>query len=725
MTEYASLVLKVDSTQSDKAGDSLDKLTEKSKKAEGQTDALAGSALKLGAALAAAFSVSQITQAADAYTNLTNRLKLVTDSSYALAAATDSVFQIAQRSRSELGATGDLYFKISQNADRLKLSTQEVGKITETITQTLALSGASAGSSAAAILQFSQALASGAIRGDEFNSVAENAPALMDALARSLGVAKGELRALAADGRLTADILIKALQEQADEVGAAFAKTDATIGQSFTRLGNATTVFIGQTAESTGASKAMAAAINSVADAVSGEESALRDSAVVAASAATAYGLATLALNGKAIALRAAAAAQALFNTAVRANPYVMAATALAGLAAAFVIFKRDANPAIQSAEDFDAQLASMTGNTKALIAAQNDLKLSKIMDEIRSRTEQIATIQNQAALANAKLGLAETQRIQELQRQLAALGKAYQDVQGERQASAAPITAAAMLAAGPSGGAGGAAKEKKAGAAPSDNFDYGAAGLNFNALDTMAAEEAASAQAYSAARMERLTTQFQTEREAEILRYTQEQEDFRFYAEQKLLTQDEINRRELEMKNTHDANMLAAGEMTNKAMALSALGSAESIFGAFAARSKTMFKLQKAAGIAQGLVSIQTGIANAMSLPWPLNLAAAANVAVTGAGIMSKLKSMNDSGGGSVGIGGGGGTISPGGMASTAPSVAQAGPARQQTTDIRLTGIRPDDMITGSYLQKIIEGIGETLADNGGRMGRVELVTA
>lgn len=720
MTEYASLVLKVDSTQTAKAGDSLDKLTDKSKRAENQTDALAGSAIKLGAALAAAFSVSQITQAADAYTNLTNRLKLVTDSSYALAAATDSVFQIAQRSRSELSATGDLYFKIAQNADRLKLSTQEVGKITETITQTLALSGASAGSSAAAILQFSQALASGAIRGDEFNSVAENAPALMDALARSLNVTKGELRALAADGRLTADILIKALQEQADEVGAAFAKTDSTIGQSFTRLGNATTVFIGQAAESTGASKAMAAAISSVADAISGEESALRDAAVVAASAATAYGLATLALNAKAIALRAAAAAQLLFNTAVKANPYVMAATALAGLAAAFVVFKRDANPAIQSAEDFDAQLASMTGNTKALLAAQNDLKLSKIMDEIRSRTEQIANIQNQAALANAKLGLAETQRIQELQRQLAALGKAYQDVQGEREATAAPISAAAMLADTP----GKEAKEKKAGAGPADNFDYGASGLNFNALDSMAAEEAASAQAYSAARMERLTTQFQTEREAEILRYTQEQEDFRFYAEQKLLTQDEINRRELEMKSAHDANMLAAGEMTNKAMALSALGSAESIFGAFASRSKTMFKLQKAAGIAQGLVSIQTGIANAMSLPWPLNLAAAANVAVTGAGIMSKLKSMNDSGGGSIGLGGGG-SISPGGMASTSPSVAQSAPVRQQTTDIRLTGIRPDDMISGSYLQKIIEGIGETLADNGGRMGRVELVTA
>ena len=260
----------------------------------------------------------------------------------------------------------------------------------------------------------------------------------------------------------------------------------------------------------------------------------------------------------------------------------------------------------------------------------------------------------------------------------------------------------------------------------PTDNFDYGAAALNFNSLDAIAAEEEASAAAYTAARMERLNTQFMTEREAEMLRYTQQQEDFKLYAEQKLLTQDEINRRELEMKKQHDANMLAAGEMTNKAMLVSALGSAETIFGAFSARSKTMFKLQKAAGIAQGLVSIQTGIANAMSLPWPLNLAAAANVAVTGAGIMSKLKSMTDSGGGSVGIASGGGSISAGSgdMPSSSGIIQQAAP-RQQTTDIRLTGIRPDDMISGSYLQKIIEGIGETLADNGGRMGKVELVTA
>ncbi len=285
---------------------------------------------------------------------------------------------------------------------------------------------------------------------------------------------------------------------------------------------------------------------------------------------------------------------------------------------------------------------------------------------------------------------------------------------------------AAAPATGGGAGAAAAPAPSSTVQQQPTDNFDYGAAALNFNSLDAMAAEEEASAAAYTAARMERLNTQFMTEREAEMLRYTQQQEDFKLYAEQKLLTQDEINRRELEMKKQHDANMLAAGEMTNKAMLVSALGSAETIFGAFSARSKTMFKLQKAAGIAQGLVSIQTGIANAMSLPWPLNLAAAANVAVTGAGIMSKLKSMTDSGGGSVGIASGGGSISAGSgdMPSSSGIIQQAAP-RQQTTDIRLTGIRPDDMISGSYLQKIIEGIGETLADNGGKMGRVELVTA
>lgn len=210
---------------------------------------------RMASMLASAFAVSKIIEYADSYTNLQNRLKLVTDSTEALAQATQNVIDIAQNSRQALGATGDLYFKISQNADKLGLSVADVSQVTETFGKTLALSGAGTQQAEAAILQFSQALASGVIRGDEFNSVAENAPAAMDAFSRALGVGKGELRKLAAEGALTSDILIQALKEQSEEVDKAFGKTESTISQAFTNLKNNVIVFVGQLNEATESSK--------------------------------------------------------------------------------------------------------------------------------------------------------------------------------------------------------------------------------------------------------------------------------------------------------------------------------------------------------------------------------------------------------------------------------------------------------------------------------------
>ena len=85
-------------------------------------------------------------------------------------------------------------------------------------------------------MQFGQALANGVIRGDEFNSVAENAPAAMDAFARALDVPKGGLRKLAAEGKLTSEILIQALKEQSQAVDELFGKTETTMAQGFQQI---------------------------------------------------------------------------------------------------------------------------------------------------------------------------------------------------------------------------------------------------------------------------------------------------------------------------------------------------------------------------------------------------------------------------------------------------------------------------------------------------------
>ena len=232
---------------------------------------------RMASMLAVAFSVSKIIEYADAYTNLENRLKLVTNSTESLAKATQNVVDIARNSRQELGATGDLYFKISQNADALGLSVADVTRVTETFGKTLALSGAGTQQAEAAILQFSQALASGVFRGDEFNSVAENAPAAMEAFARALQVPKGELRKLAHEGMLTADILIQALKEQSVEVDKAFNKTESTISQGFVGLKNSAIVFVGQMNEATGISKEFVSILSKMSGAL--DESNVKESA--------------------------------------------------------------------------------------------------------------------------------------------------------------------------------------------------------------------------------------------------------------------------------------------------------------------------------------------------------------------------------------------------------------------------------------------------------------
>jgi tape measure domain-containing protein len=219
---------------------------------------------RMATTLASVFAVHKIIEYADAYTSLQNKLKLVTNSTTELGYATDEVANIAKKTGQALGATGDLYFKISQNTEKLGVSMTDVSRITETFAKTLAISGSSTQGAEAAILQFGQALASGVIRGDEFNSVAENAPAALDAFARALGVPKGELRKLAAEGMLTSDILISALQEQSQVVDDLYAKTDTTIGQASTKLKNSMILFVGQLDTAVGASKSLVSSLEGI-----------------------------------------------------------------------------------------------------------------------------------------------------------------------------------------------------------------------------------------------------------------------------------------------------------------------------------------------------------------------------------------------------------------------------------------------------------------------------
>lgn len=216
-------------------------------------------------AMAAAIGAGQLVQLADGWTNLNNRLKLVTDGAESFARAQGDVLRIAQATRQPLDATAELYQRIAMNQEALELSGQDLARVVETISKTMVISGTSAAGAQAALVQLGQAFASGTLRGEELNSVLEQAPALAQAISAGLGVPIGKLREMGKAGELTVDQVIGALQKQAAEVDTAFGKMDATIGQAMTNLRTSFQIFVGQSADVSGASSIIAGSIGAIA----------------------------------------------------------------------------------------------------------------------------------------------------------------------------------------------------------------------------------------------------------------------------------------------------------------------------------------------------------------------------------------------------------------------------------------------------------------------------
>ncbi|MFW1945770.1 tape measure protein [Acinetobacter guillouiae] len=228
----------------------------------GATNAIKGMAV----AALGAFSIHQVIAYTDSYTNLQNRLKLVTNSQQELNTATKDTFAIAQATAQSWGTVAQVYQRFAENSSRLGITMQQTASLTDTVSKAISISGASASSAEAALMQFSQALASGVLRGEEFNSIAEQAPALLKAIATGLGVNIGELRKMAGEGQLTGDVVIKALNKAKTSVDDLFSKTDFTIAQSFTQLNDSVTKFVGEAGSGSGAAKTLASSIKLVAD---------------------------------------------------------------------------------------------------------------------------------------------------------------------------------------------------------------------------------------------------------------------------------------------------------------------------------------------------------------------------------------------------------------------------------------------------------------------------
>ncbi|WP_171259267.1 tape measure protein, partial [Acinetobacter pittii] len=178
---------------------------------------------------------------------------------------TEDTFRIAQKTYSAWDSVLQVYQRFSDNAKTLNLTMDDTARLTETVSKAVAISGASAEAADAALVQFGQALASGTLRGEELNSVMEQTPALAKAIAKGMGITVGELRSVAAEGKITSQEIVKALRNVESDVDALFAKTDITIGQSLTLLNNEITKFVGEAGKGSGAAQVLAGSVQTLA----------------------------------------------------------------------------------------------------------------------------------------------------------------------------------------------------------------------------------------------------------------------------------------------------------------------------------------------------------------------------------------------------------------------------------------------------------------------------
>lgn len=237
----------------------------------------------VGAAYAAAAALKGIAAQADAYNLMNARLKLATSSQEEFTAAQTELARIAQSTQAPISSLVTLYTRISRPLKEAGRSQADIVKVTEAVATSFRVSGATAQEAENGVIQFAQALGAGALRGEEFNSVAEQAPRLMQALAASIGVPVGALKEMASEGQLTADVVSEALVSQLDVLRKEAATLPETVGGAMTALSDQWNKAIGQADV-----QALIDSINQLAETVS--DPATVDSLLALASAITTLG---------------------------------------------------------------------------------------------------------------------------------------------------------------------------------------------------------------------------------------------------------------------------------------------------------------------------------------------------------------------------------------------------------------------------------------------------
>lgn len=339
-----------------------------------QLNSAKSSAMGLAGAFAGAYATGNLISLADEWSSVNARLKQASQSTDDFNQSQRTLMDISQRTGTAFSDNANLFARSAASMREFGYSSEEVLNVTEAISTGLKLSGASTAEASSVITQFSQALAQGVLRGEEFNSVNENGDRVIRALASGMGVARKDLKAMADAGQLTADKVIPALISQLGSLREEYNAMPQTVSAATTKIENAFMAWVGGANEASGVSRTLTGALNGIADNI--DEVATAAGVLVAVGAARWFGdIASGAFSATSGLLNAAKSEIALAEAQVRGTQISTARARAAVYRAQQALIATRGTDAQAAAEKrlSDAQ-ASLIRNISARTAAQESL---------------------------------------------------------------------------------------------------------------------------------------------------------------------------------------------------------------------------------------------------------------------------------------------------------------------------------------------------------------
>ncbi|ELN8235404.1 phage tail tape measure protein [Escherichia coli] len=339
-----------------------------------QINTAKSSALSMAGAFAGVFATGHLISLADEWNSVNARLKQATQSSDDFQASQRELMAISQRTGTAFSDNASLFARSAASMREYGYSSEEVLKVTEAISTGLKLSGASTAEASSVITQFSQALAQGVLRGEEFNAVNENGDRVIRALAAGMGVARKDLKAMADDGKLTADKVVPALISQLGALRDEYAAMPDTVSSSATKVENAFMAWVGGANEAGGVTKTLSGVLNGVAGNI--DTVATAAGALVAVGVARYFGnMASSAVSATAGLITAARNEVSLAEAQLRGTQIATArARAAVYRAQQAVVAARGTEQQVAAEAKLAGAQASLTRNIAARTAAQTTL---------------------------------------------------------------------------------------------------------------------------------------------------------------------------------------------------------------------------------------------------------------------------------------------------------------------------------------------------------------